>query len=145
MYETGCTPQEDAGTPPPLPMFEADRQNFASVPSVPRGFRFKKFWPWEEGVPSQTPLPPLPFPTPPPPTTTKTRSGPQRVIMSSGERPIGAAKGTQSDTEALCHPPPPPWATLFQCIPLGADGGRCCGDGPVNDPPRVTCALALGP
>ena len=27
--------------------------------------------------------------------------------MSSGERPIGAAKGEQSDTEALCHPPPP--------------------------------------
>ena len=39
--------------------------------------------------------------------TTKTRSGPQRVRMSSGERPMGAAKGKQSDTEALCHPPPP--------------------------------------
>ena len=40
--------------------------------------------------------------------TTKTRSDPQRVRMSSGERPIGAAKGKQSDTEALCQPPPPP-------------------------------------
>ena len=40
--------------------------------------------------------------------TTKTRSGPQRVRMSSGERPIGAAKGKQSDTEALCQTPPPP-------------------------------------
>ena len=40
--------------------------------------------------------------------TTKTRSGPQRVRMSSGERPIGAAKGKQSDTEALCQPPPRP-------------------------------------
>ena len=39
--------------------------------------------------------------------TTKTRSDPQRVGMCSGERPVGAAKGTQSDTEALCHPPPP--------------------------------------
>ena len=39
--------------------------------------------------------------------TTKTRSGPQRVRMSNGERPIGAAKGKQSDTEALCQPPPP--------------------------------------
>ena len=29
--------------------------------------------------------------------------------MSSGERPIGAAKGKQSDTEALCQPPPPPF------------------------------------
>ena len=28
--------------------------------------------------------------------------------MSSGERPIGAAKGKQSDTEALCQTPPPP-------------------------------------
>ena len=32
--------------------------------------------------------------------------------MSSGERPIGAAKGKQSDTEALCQPPPPP---VVQC------------------------------
>ena len=40
--------------------------------------------------------------------TTKTRSGPQRVRMSSGERPIGAANGKQSDTKALCQPPPPP-------------------------------------
>ena len=38
--------------------------------------------------------------------TTKTRSDPRRVRMSSGERPIGAAKGKQSDTEALCHTPP---------------------------------------
>ena len=28
--------------------------------------------------------------------------------MSSGERPIGTAKGKQSKTEALCQPPPPP-------------------------------------
>ena len=40
--------------------------------------------------------------------TTKTGSGPQRVRMSSGERPIGAATGKQSDTEALCKPSPPP-------------------------------------
>ena len=39
--------------------------------------------------------------------TTKTRSDPQRVRMSSGEGPMGAAKGEQSDTEALCPPPPP--------------------------------------
>ena len=32
--------------------------------------------------------------------------------MSSGERPIGTAKGKQSDTEALYqHPPPPPAST----------------------------------
>ena len=28
--------------------------------------------------------------------------------MCSGERPICAAKGKQSDTEALCQPPPTP-------------------------------------
>ena len=39
--------------------------------------------------------------------TTKTRSGPQRVRMSIGKRPIGAAKGKQLDTEALSHPSPP--------------------------------------
>ena len=39
--------------------------------------------------------------------TTNTRSGPRRVRMSSGERPIGATKGKQSDTKALCQPPPP--------------------------------------
>ena len=43
--------------------------------------------------------------------TTKTRSGPQRVRMSSGERPIGAAKGKRSDTEALCQTPPLPHRT----------------------------------
>ena len=38
--------------------------------------------------------------------TTRTRSGPQRVRMSSCERPIGTATGKQSDTEALCQTPP---------------------------------------
>ena len=33
--------------------------------------------------------------------------------MSSGERPIGAAKGKQPTTEALCQPHPP-------CIPIQA-------------------------
>ena len=40
--------------------------------------------------------------------TTKTRSEPQRVGMCNGGRPIGAAKGKQTKTMALCHPPPPP-------------------------------------
>ena len=52
--------------------------------------------------------------------TTKTRSGPQRVRMSSGERPIGAAKGKQPDTEALCQPPPPPsWVPLLGGVEEG--------------------------
>ena len=39
--------------------------------------------------------------------TTKTRSDPQRVRMSSGERPIGAATGKQTNTMASCQPPVP--------------------------------------
>ena len=42
--------------------------------------------------------------------------------MSSGERPIGAAKGKQSDTEALCQTPPPP---------------RALGVGPVRRGPQA--------
>ena len=42
--------------------------------------------------------------------TTKIRLDPQGVGMSSGERPIGAAKGKPPNTEALCQPPPPPGA-----------------------------------
>ena len=38
--------------------------------------------------------------------TTKTRSDPQRVRTCGGEKPMGAAKGKQSDAE--CQPPPPP-------------------------------------
>ena len=38
--------------------------------------------------------------------TTKTRPDPQRVRMSSCERPIGTAKGKQPNTEALCQTPP---------------------------------------
>ena len=40
--------------------------------------------------------------------TTKTRSDPQRVRMSGGEGPMGAAKGKQTNTVAPCQPPPPP-------------------------------------
>ena len=51
--------------------------------------------------------------------TTKTRSGPQRVRMSDGERPIGAAKGKQ--TSSLVPPPPgqgrTPWAEVAFWIP----------------------------
>ena len=39
--------------------------------------------------------------------TTETRSGPQRVRMGSGERPIGAANGKQTSTMASCQYPPP--------------------------------------
>ena len=35
--------------------------------------------------------------------------------MSSGERPVGTAKGKQPNTEALCHPPS---AVMAQALPL---------------------------
>ena len=38
--------------------------------------------------------------------------------MSSGERPIGTAKGKQSDTEALCQPPPPTQRSGWTTRPL---------------------------
>ena len=39
---------------------------------------------------------------------TETRSGPQRVRMSSGERPIGAAKANNRIPRPCANPPPPP-------------------------------------
>ena len=45
--------------------------------------------------------------------------------MSSRERPIGAAKGTQSDTEALCQPPaPPPPREMFTFASWVIDWGE---------------------
>ena len=58
--------------------------------------------------------------------TTNTRSGPQRVRMSSGERPIGAAKGTQSDTEALTA-----W-TCWACRVFTSGGGGGINRAPQN-------------
>ena len=40
--------------------------------------------------------------------TTRQSSDPQRVILFSGERPVGAAKGKQFSAKASCQPPPPP-------------------------------------
>ena len=69
--------------------------------------------------------------------TTKTRSGPRRVRMCSGERPIGVAKGKQSDTEALCQPPPPLQILNPDCkTPLALSACRL-------SPPttRIPCSL----
>ena len=53
--------------------------------------------------------------------------------MSSGERPIGAAKGKQSDTEALCQPPPPPdRPPRMWCPCAGAHAAWLC---PAGSPP----------
>ena len=56
--------------------------------------------------------------------------------MSSGERPIGAAKGTQSDTKALCqHPPPPPAVYGRSHTSLGLCHKRWGGGGPGKPQP----------
>ena len=74
--------------------------------------------------------------------TTKTRSDPQRVRMSSGERPIGAAKGTQPDTEATPPPPPRPPEQLqlesrgipAQIASTGGGGGGCIRRKGISEP-----------
>ena len=47
--------------------------------------------------------------------TTKTPSDPQRVRMCKGERPIGAAKGKQTNTMASCQTPPQSAAPHTRC------------------------------
>ena len=74
--------------------------------------------------------------------TTKTRSGPQRVGMCRGERPIGAAKGTQSDTEALCHPPPPAELASCQNPPQPCPGTVLRNNYPLLLPPMSNECLA---
>ena len=70
--------------------------------------------------------------------------------MSSGERPIGAAKGKPTNTEALCPPPPPfrppprpphmnPPPLPFKMAWPGAGVGRCLGTPPMQAIPG-TCA-----
>ena len=59
--------------------------------------------------------------------------------MSSGERPIGAAKGKQSDTEALCHPPPPPALATFLKRPFPTDFKKY-----THAPPKGTKLLRIG-
>ena len=54
--------------------------------------------------------------------TTKTCSYPQRVRMSSGEGPTGAATGQQTNAMALCQPPPPP-STPPRSLLQPASGG----------------------
>ena len=54
--------------------------------------------------------------------------------MSSGERPIGAAKGKQPNTEALCPPPPP--LKSYPAAP--ADHLMVLGIASLSPPPNAT-------
>ena len=84
--------------------------------------------------------------------TTKTRSGPQRVRMSSGERPIGAAKGNNQIPRPCVNLPPPLWsASLLDrrgTLLLNASACRLpyrtgVAEGGSNDPP-LSLPPALG-
>ena len=46
--------------------------------------------------------------------------------MRKGERPIGAAKGKQTNTRASCPPPPPPMWWLCACADAGVSCCRLC-------------------
>ena len=74
--------------------------------------------------------------------TTKTRSGPQRVRMSGGERPRGAAKG-KPNTEALCLPPSPPAPPAATPPGQGRDGAGQCSSVP-NAIGCVRCCHTIG-
>ena len=79
------------------------------------------------------------------PRNDTTRSDPQRVGMCSGERPIGAAKGKQTNTMASCHPPlADPEAHLtasdaWEPPPLKGQGGT---HPPDPHPPDLKCRCA---
>ena len=94
----------DCGMPPP-PSSNGPRTRSGrlAVPQrLPQGVTRRLLWPLRYGVMS---LPPL-LPPPPPPLPAAVRMPACHSRRFKGERPIGAAKGKQSDTEALCQTPP---------------------------------------
>ena len=92
----GGVPPWTPPPPPPLRMFEADSQNFASAPSVPRGFELHNFRPAFGGdhretqgggcVPAKPPSPPF---RPPPSNTSLAQcsSGGCGILAAEGRPP----------------------------------------------------------
>ena len=72
--------------------------------------------------------------------------------MYSGERPIGAAKGKQTNTMASCQPPPPPAASaqpmLSHCLPDSTSFNGICNrqylPQPLWQPPPTACPTLSG-
>ena len=95
----------------PLPMFEADSQNFASAPSS-RGLLFKNFRrafggdPGRRGGPSQTPHPPIP------PPLRDHRGKTRNLTLGQSDRAI---LGTR--THFWSPDPPPPLLQSIPCPP----------------------------
>ena len=112
-------------TRPPVPMFEADSQNFASVP---RGFQLRNFRPAFGGDHRRTigggRVPPKPPPPPPPPAAARQGlQSPPRFINFPGAlalllAPIGigrCARSTPQSAASFCACPCP--ASLPPCLP----------------------------
>ena len=118
-------------TLPPLPIFEAGSQNFASPPSAPRGFKLEIFGPpsagtiggpKEEGGPSQnpqapllqTPPPLLKHPCTPPPQPPTGPCGcpppPRGIVSGTKKRSRGGRKHKKGDADAGASPSPVPKA-----------------------------------
>ena len=84
--------------------------------------------------------------------TTKAHSDPQRVGMCKGKRPMGAAKGKQTNTMASCQTPPSHRHRAcgpLQCVSsppplcLGRCGASSCTRCPPDRPPtRSTSSVA---
>ena len=118
MYWNGHTPQEEGGYPPfPLLMFEADSQQFASAP---RGFTRKNVrtigGPWEEGCPSQSPLPPSTDP-PSPPSHTSPGSATNAVLFFFAQQTAQSKVSCALKAHmAVCMDG---WVSRAMCMALG--------------------------
>ena len=102
---------------PPLPMFEADSQIFASAPSVPRGFKHRNFRPafggdhWGTlGGGGAQPNPPPPFtsppPPPPPPPPPSASDGPEQGASTTRNRFGGCLPWGRCDPDGAAVPLP---------------------------------------
>ena len=60
--------------------------------------------------------------------------------MGSGERPVGTAKGKQSDTEALCQTPPPAHSNMMPCR-RHFGMSQCCTRRPSRSPVQRVCPV----
>ena len=93
---------------------------------------------WAPGGSPNRPPPPLRSPAPRHrDDTPKTRSEDRRVGMCKGERPMGAAKGTQTNTMASC-PPPPPTTRSIVCGRRWASGCQLAQPVLLTTPPIPT-------
>ena len=104
----GGVPPPPPDPPHPLPMFEADSQNFASAPSVPRGFELQNFRPAFGGGHRGTPGGGGSQPTPPSPPQTPPPDRLFQYIPGVNPPPPSDPPPIVSSNTSLGSPPPPP-------------------------------------